>query len=330
MQHESQAGTLVDPSRVKAGDYFTYWFSIHEPTIRGTSASIYAGYINNRIIPTLGHIPLQKLTIDHLQSFYSSLINEGVKPKSVKDIHMIVNAALGQAVEWGKLGRNPASKAKLPRESKKEMQVFNKEQIQALLTFVEGHKLECIVTLALATGMRQGELLALRWSDIDLERKMVQVQRTLTYIPGQGLKESETKTDSGRRSIVLADHAIAVIKKHRAAQLEQRHMAGNKWREHGLVFCSIYGTHTWSANVRHAFVRLLHDAELPIIRFHDLRHSCATALLCMGVHPKVVQEILGHSSVAITMNIYSHVLPSIQQEAMASMNAFMTGKQGVI
>lgn len=176
--------------------------------------------------------------------------------------------------------------------------------------------MEGLLTLDVTTGMRLGELLALRWQDIDFEHRSLHIRRSMGFISGQGYVEFEPKTARSRRKILLPPFVCEVLRQHRTRQLEERLKMGTVWRERDLVFCNRYGDFLDPSHLRQRFDRLLKDAGLPDVRFHDLRHSAATILLSMGIHPKVVQEILGHSQISMTLDTYSHVLPSMQQEAM--------------
>ncbi len=322
-QQEHKEGTHVEPSRLKVKDYLEHWLSIHGPSIKDSTCTNYRYQLDAHLMGTLGHIPLQKLSTDQIQTCYAGLLEEGLKASTVHSLNIIFKAALNDAVKLGKIGRNPCTKVKLPRREKHEMTPFTQEQTQILLQAARGHKLECLVTLALATGMRQGELLALHWSDIDVEQKTVQVRRSLSYVPNKGLSEQEPKTASSRRSITLPSFALEALKVHRTALKEARVHAGAKWQKKDLVFCNRNGDYLWPVNLQRAFKQLLHDAGLPAIRFHDLRHTAAVALIMKGVHAKVIQEILGHSSITITMDIYGHVFPTMQRDAMAYMDEFL-------
>jgi integrase len=206
---------------------------------------------------------------------------------------------------------------------------LNLEQLKKLLTVAQGHPTEALITLTLATGLRRGEILGLKWQDIDMEDGTLQIRRVLSRVPTKlktetrkGYVEANTKTKKSRRRIIIASFALEALKKHRERQKVAKEKAGPLWKENDLVFCTSIGTFlNPDRDVRVPFKKLLQKAELPDVRFHDLRHSAATLLLGMGVHPKIVQEILGHSNIAITMNIYSHVLPTMQQEAMKKLNA---------
>ena len=173
-----------------------------------------------------------------------------------------------------------------------------------------------LLVLALTTGMRRGELLALRWSDIDCEGQNLQVRRTVDFIARYGYVENEPKTVRGRRKILLPAFVVEMLKRHRISQLEQKLKVGESWLDLDLVVCGLEGNYLNPRYLLKLFDKLLQEAGLPHMRFHDLRHSAATILLSMGVHAKVVQELLGHSTISMTMDVYSHVLPSMQKDAM--------------
>ena len=206
------------------------------------------------------------------------------------------------------------------------------EQAQQLLTAARGHRLEALFTLALATGMRRGELLALKWQDVNFSSGTLQIRRILTRVPtkmpGKGFVEAEPKTQKSRRSVIIAPFALEVLRQHRVRQLEAKLKAGASWQEHDYVFCTSVGTHLHpDRDVLSQLKALLKEADLPDVRFHDLRHSAATLLLSEGVHPKVVQELLGHSNISMTMDVYSHVLPSMQQDAISRLNSALWKKE---
>jgi integrase len=315
--HEQKLGILATGPQQSVKRYLEHWLEeVHKPTVR---ISTYQGYrmtLDNHILPSLGHIRLQKLTPQHVQAFYMSKLKEGLAAKTIRNIHGLLHAALENAVRWGLVPRNVCDVVSLPRRTRHEIQPLTQEQARQLLKSARDHALEGLLTLDVTTGMRLGELLALRWQDIDFEHHSLQVRRSMGFVSGQGYVEFEPKTAKGRRKIVLPLFVCEALKQHRTRQIEQRLKIGASWREHDLVFCNRYGDFLDPSHLRQRFHRLLNDAGLPSVRFHDLRHSAATILLSMGVHPKVVQEILGHSQIAMTLDIYSHVLPSLQQEAV--------------
>jgi integrase len=203
------------------------------------------------------------------------------------------------------------------------------EQVHKLLESVRGQRLEMLLTLALTTGMRRGEMLALRWTDVDLEHQTVRVLRTVDYIPKYGYVETEPKMAAGRRSVLFPHFVVDMLKQHRVQQLEARLKAGDKWEDRDLVFTDLRGGYFNPRYLEKLFGKVLVEAGLPHRPFHNLRHSTATLLLSMGVPLKVIQEILGHSNFAITANVYTDVLPSLQKEAMDKWdNAFRPDNQG--
>ncbi len=182
--------------------------------------------------------------------------------------------------------------------------------------------MEAILTLAVTTGMRRGELLGLHWQDIDFERGSLQVRRTMNRISGHGLRETEPKTAQSRRNIVLPQFVVEVLKEHRARQREECLQAGDAWKDHDLVFSTRRGGFLDPTYLLERFQKLLDEASLPHMRFHELRHSAATMLLSMGINAKVVQELLGHSTISMTLGTYSHVLPGMQRDAMDGLDDF--------
>ncbi len=280
----------------------------------------YRQVLDNHILPALGHVRLQKLTVQHVESFYAQKAKEGKSARTIMSIHGVLRKALSHAVYLNLVPRNLCDivKKSLPRQARYEAQTLTKAQAQRLLERVRGqYPWEALFTLALITGMRRGELAALCWSDIHFEEKYVQVCRSVRQAGlGYGLRVGEPKTASSRRKIVLSPFLVDVLQHHRTRQEEVRRAAGEAWKENDLVFSSSYGGFINLETMRTWFKRLLKDAGLPPMRFHDLRHSAATLLLAMGVHVKVVQELLGHSNILITLNTYSHVLPSLHDKAM--------------
>ncbi|WP_236031304.1 site-specific integrase [Ktedonospora formicarum] len=225
---------------------------------------------------------------------------------------------MDNAILWGLVSQNVTTLASLPRVSQVEQRALTREEANKLVEAARGTRLETLLILALTTAMRRGELLGLRWDDIDFKHKTLQVRRSLGYIRKHGFVISEPKTKTSRRKIMLTDFAIEALKKHRSLQDERRGKSPS-WTDMNLVFCNIHGGYWMPEHMVTMFHKLLEKAQLPRIRFHDLRHSAATLLLAMGVHPKIVQNLLGHSKISTTMDTYSHVLPSMQKEIVDKM-----------
>lgn len=271
------------------------------------------------LIPTLGAIKLAQLQPTHVQRLCGALLDEGLSPKTVRIAHGVLHCALEQAVSWDLIPRNVASLVKAPRVKRKEIEALDEVQAKHLLISARGTRWAALIAVALATGMRQGELLGLKWPDLDLEHGVVRVQRQL----GRDGLLAELKNDHHRRSIDIPPHTIAALREHRREQTEERLLLGEQYTYQELVFCTHKGTPFAHRNVSREYKRLLVRAGLPDISFHALRHTNATLLLLQGVHPKLVQERLGHSTVSMTLDIYSHVLPRLGKEAAEKLEALL-------
>lgn len=327
---EVEQGTLLPDRDQRLSQYLDYWLEqIERPTLKVGSYKRYRSILDNHLIPAFGHLQMRKLRVEHLDRFYTKKQADGLAPKTIHLIHNVLHKALETAVKRHYIARNVCDEAVLPRIPWREIRPLSKEQADRLLQAAKGHRLETLITLAITTGMRRGELLALTWDDIDLVEGRVQIRRTVNrYGADAGYVVSEPKTAKGRRSIILPSFVRDLLQQHRLHQQELKVQAGETWQEHGLVFASTIGTFFHPNRLLKEFNELLREAGLPHVRFHDLRHSAATLLLTMGVHPKVVQEILGHSDISMTLDIYSHVLPTMQQEAMARLDqAFGSGSK---
>ena len=320
-RHEQLQGVLVTAPEQTVKDYLEHWLEeVQKPAIRTSSYVKYRKLIYTYIIPAVGKVQLQKLTPQRVQSLYTGKLKEGLSPKTVQSIHGVLHKALDNAVKWNLIARNVCDVVSPPRVPQTEKQVLTVQQARILLDHVRKHRLEVLLTVALTTGMRRGEMLALRWSDINLEDGSIQVKRTVDYITHYGYVETEPKTARGRRKILLSSFVVEMLNAHRLAQMEQRQQAGEKWIDKNLVFCGLLGDFFNPNYLLRVFKKILEDAGLPRMRFHDLRHSAATILLSMNVHPKVVQEMLGHSTISMTLDTYSHVLPSMQKDIVERWN----------
>jgi len=322
-QYEEKQGRLAKGPKQTVKDYLNYWLEeTHKPTLKTSTYALYRRHLDNHIIPHLGHIQLKKLTTDQVQRFCSEMSNDGLKSGTVRLLHTILYTALKDAVHGKRLVVNVCEAVKLPRLTRREVKPLDQEQAQRLIQAAQGNRLECIITLALTTGMRLGEILALRWDDINLEERALHVRHTVDYIKGHGWVESEPKTENSTRRLQLPQVTIDSLKQHRIYQREARLKGGAHWKEQGLVFPNRYGGYFRRMRLYTIFKKLLQEADLPDMHFHDLRHSAATILLSMGVQAKVVQEILGHGNISTTLNIYGHVFPSTHRDAMDDMDDF--------
>jgi integrase len=226
-------------------------------------------------------------------------------------MHAVLHKALTQALKWNMIPRNAADAVKAPRPAPEEMHPLSQDEARKLIEAAHGDKLEALYVLAVHTGMRQGELLALKWEDVDLNEGVIHVRRTLVRSGGR-IALGEPKTKKSRRPVHLTGAAMEALKAHLEQQLEDIERLGDLYRDHGLVFTSGVGTLINPTNLRRrSFEPLLQRGGLPRIRFHDLRHTCATLLLSRNAHPRLVQDLLGHATVAITLDTYSHIIPGM-------------------
>lgn len=324
---EQQQGTLLTTSRQTVEQFLTDWLEqTHKRSVRPRTYERYKEAIHLHIIPMLGHHQLQKLTAQQVQAFYAKKQDEGLAPATVIYYHSVLHNALKTAVKWGLVSRNVCDLVSPPRKERYEIQPLTVEQVQQLIKALRGHKWEALFTLALATGLRRGEVLGLKWQDINFATETLQVRRILTRVPTDTPErehvyiEAEPKTRKSSRNVIVAPFALEALKQHRIHQRETKLKAGAAWQEHDYVFCTLLGRYLNPNHVVEEFKKVLKQAGLPNIRFHDLRHSAATLLLSLGIHPKVVQELLGHTQISMTMDIYSHVLPGMQQEAMSKLH----------
>ena len=306
-------GLTFDAKNLTLGKYLDLWIKESvQDTVRLTTYQGYERIVRLHIKPALGRIKLDKLTPVHVRGLYRERLESGLAPRMVQLVHTTLHKALKQAVNDGLILRNVTEAVKAPRPVKKEMQPLHPVQARALLEAARGERLEALYALALTTGMRQGELLGLKWEDVDMEAGTLQVRRTLSTATGGGFNFNPPKTARSRRSIRIPELALSSLKRHRKSQLEERMKLAGLWKDHDLVFTTGIGTPMSRADlITRSFKPLLRRADLPDIRFHDLRHTCATLLLSRGVHAKLVQELLGHATIAVTLDTYSHVLPGM-------------------
>lgn len=319
-QKAVQDGLPLPSENQRFGSFLTSWLESVKPSLRPETWRRYESQIRRHAVPELGKVRLARLTPQHLQKLYASRLEAGLHPSSVVHLHAVIHRALEQAVRYGLVARNVASLVDRPRIPRRDMATLSTDQAKKLLRAVRGDRFEALYVLALTTGMRRGELLALRWDHIDLDRGALQVRGTLQRTR-EGLLIGQPKTDSSRRQVALTRTAVAALRRHRSRQRKERVRLGSEWRDSSLVFATKLGGLIEPGNLlRRSYWPLLERAGLPRARFHDLRHSAATLMLGEGVHPKVVSEMLGHSKVAITLDVYSHVVPTMQQQAVKALD----------
>ena len=264
---------------------------------------------------------LDRLSVDHVASLVDRKQRDPrLSGTTVRYILLVLRIALNKAVRWGLIARNVATLVDPPRVAHREVRVLSPEQTQQLLVAAKGESIAGLLVVAVSTGLRLGEALGLQWKDIDLERREVRITKSLQRISGRGQVLSETKTRRGRRSLVLPVTTVEALRAHRVEQREWRRAAGSSWSELGFVFTTGTGRPLDQRNVLRMFKRVLRKAKLPRMRFHDLRHSCASLLLAQHTDPRVIMETLGHSNISVTMNMYAHVMPALKREAADAMD----------
>ncbi len=310
---QRDTGELVEPSRKYLKDYLQEWLETAvRPRVREVTFESYQDVIRLYIVPHLGDTRLTDLTPAQIQAAYNALSEQGLSARTVRYAHSILRDALEQAVKWQMLPRNPAQYVDLPRQKKKEMRALSPQEAKRFLEEAAYSRWQALFSLLITTGMRPGEALGLKWEDIDFHKGRVSIRRTMTR---DGRLE-EPKTPGSRRVISLPKSVLIDLKNHRRNQLEEK-LRAKEYNDQGLVFANENGGPVNYRNlIRRHFKPLLKRAGLPEdIRLYDLRHTCATLLLAAGENPKVVSERLGHSSVTLTLDTYSHVLPDLQQRA---------------
>jgi integrase len=309
--------------RQTVAQYLSVWLKTIKPTIRPRTWGRYRELVSLHIVPEIGKLALTKLTPQHVQRLYSTKLDAGLSSTTVHHLGMMLHRALHQAERLGLVARNVCELAETPRMAEHELQVLDRAQVRTLLETAKGNRLEALYVLAVTTGMRQGELLGLRWRDIDLAAGTVQVHATLQRTRESGLQLAPPKTKQSQRRIKLGPNVVETLRAHRARQAQQRLSAGPVWDDTlDLVFANEVGRPIEAQNlIARSFHPLLKRAGLPPVRFHDLRHTAATLMLGQGINPKIVSERLGHASIGITLDIYSHVLPDMQDQAAAAMDA---------
>jgi integrase len=326
-----EQGSYVEPSRLTvAGFLLEQWLPSLAGQVRPTTLHGYRTNLQRYVLPALGGLTLQHLTPAHLDALYGSLLARGGKggrplsARTVQAIHMTIRKALGDAARWGMIVRNVAELASPPRPRRVEMQTWTAEELRAFLEHVQGERLYAVWMLAASTGMRRGEVLGLRWRDVDLDRARASVRQTLV-LAGRQVVTSEPKTSRGRRPIALDPRTLSALRAWRRAQAAERLAWGSAWADSGLVFTREDGTPIHPEWLSDAFEWRVKVAGLPRIRFHDLRHTHASLGLAAGIPVKVMSERLGHTSSSFTADAYQHVTPALEEQAASTVARLVFG-----
>lgn len=337
LRDQVRRGEYVAPSTVTVATYLKdEWLPAVKASIRPATWDHYRAMVEGYVVPYLGARRLGEVLPSQLNAFYADLLvrgrrnrgaslQPGLSPKTVRHVHTMLHKAFADAVKWGRLPRNPAGRAEPPRPRTAEMRVWDTSQLRRFLDHVAEDRLFAVWLLLATTGMRRGEVLGLRWSDVDLDSARLSVVQTLILVNREVLF-SEPKTARGRRSIALDASTVSELRRLRRVQTEERLRFGELYEDHGLVACHEDGSLISPRLFAAWFTQRARDAGLPPIRLHDVRHSYATAALAAGVPAKIVSERLGHSSIAITLDTYSHVLPNMQEQAAEQVAQLILGR----
>ncbi len=316
-------GTFMKPGKTTLGEFLERWLNEYAwPNLAPRTAEGYESITRQHLIPQLGNITLTQLKPEHIQRYYSEKLSGGrcdgkggLSPRTVRHHHVTLHKALQCAVKWRLLSRNPADTIDLPHCQRSEMRIMDEEDIHVFLEAAESTPYYALFHMALFTGMRRSELLALRWCDIDLLLCQAYVTRTLHHLRDGNIVYRAPKTAKGRRMIALPPSTALILGEHKEKQEATRVQLGIPLKDEDLVFSDLNGRPLLPDTVSHAWTKLAKRTGLGNIRLHDARHSHASLMLKTGTHPKIVQERLGHSSIQITLDTYSHIAPGLQEAA---------------
>ena len=327
--HSKDTGTFVQPVALTLNEYLAKWLATAaRPRVSERTHESYTYLLEQHIQPELGRRKLSDVRPLHIQKLYSDMQERELSARTVRHLHAVLSSALKQAVRWGMLARNPAELVNLPRQARKEMQALSPQEAAEFLKVAAEDRYGVLFAFALATGMRPEEYLGLQWKDVDLEHGIMTVRRALVWrSTGGGWYFGEPKTTRSRRAIPLPASTLRALAEHRRQQAAERLKAGAIYQQHDLVFATPEGGPLAPRNLKRRHFRpILERAKLPAdFRLYDLRHSCATLLLAAGEHPKVVSERLGHASITLTLDVYSHVLPTMQEAASEKLEKMLYG-----
>jgi integrase len=319
---KESAGLVSEAGRTTVGKHLDRWLEESmKGSVKPATYENYSQLIRRHVIPALGRTKLTNLTTNHIRRFRRQKLDERLSTRTVQCLLFLLRKALQQAVEDGLIPRNVAQGVKVSQVGKEEIRPLLPEQIKRFLEAANGERFYALYVLAIHTGLRQGELLGLRWEDVDLEARTLCVRRTLSGAEGGCPVFGAPKTAKSRRSVGLTQRAVEVLERHRAIQEEERSRLGPFWKNTGLVFRSTTSTPVNRHNLMNrSYKPLLEKAGLPrSTRFHDLRHTAASLLFSQGTHPKLVQEALGHSTITVTLDVYSHMIPGMGDQVVNAM-----------
>lgn len=328
---EMRAGVDPDAAKTTIAEFLDLWLrEAVKGSVWHTTYSQYERIVRLHLKPSIGGVKLSQLSRLRVQRLVNDKSAEGYAPRTVRYIHTTISKAMTQAVDWDLVLKNPAARVKLPRLQRTERKTFTRENVAVFFEAAKEDRFGALYVLAVSAGLRPGELLALKWEDLDLDRRTLTVRRTLSEDDqGRLVFKDETKTSRGRR-LELADIAIESLRAHRKEQAEERLRYKSLWKEESLVFPDTLGGPMWRNNLqRRSYKPLLKRAGLPDIRLYDLRHTCATLMFENDASLKLVADMFGHASIKHTADTYTHVAPAIHREAVDRLNDFLASPKTV-
>ena len=323
---EIDKGIFVKSTKETIADFMQTWIDGYKGNITARSYDRYSGIVKGHIIPSIGKIPLAKLSPQHIQKLYADKLAAGLSPRSVRYIHVVLHRALQTALKWHKLTVNPADNVDIPKAQRTDMQIWNESEVIKFLEVARSTPYHCLFYLAIFSGARRGELLALRWQDVDLETGQLSISRSVQHVNGEYVF-SQPKTEKSRRTIALPLSATLLLKQLREVTEHTRSRIDQKVKDPDLIFTHTYdGIPLRPETVSNAWEHIAIKAKVKVIRFHDARHTHASLMLKQGVPLKVVSERLGHSSISVTADVYAHIIPGMQENAAQRFDAAFTTK----
>lgn len=335
MKRTIALGLKPTSDRLSVAQFLTDWLeNTARSSVRPSTFGSYEMLCRVHIMPRLGSIPLARLSPQDVQRFQNDMLlaphhrakGRAIASGTVLNARRVLGRALQQAAEWEMIPRNPVRQVHGPHVTRKEGRPLDAAQARGFMSLVAGDRLEALYTVALALGLRRGEALGLQWSDVDFDTAKLHVRRALVRV-GSRVELQDVKTKQSRRTLSLPLFATRTLLKHRRRQQGEHEAAANLWVGGDYVFTTPFGEHLDPQGTTKLFQRKLEAAGLPHQRFHDLRHACASLLLLQGVDINVVKEILGHSTIVITANLYAHVLMGLKEQAAARMDALLGGPE---
>ena len=324
MQLQFDQGIDFKDGDLTIEEYLYLWLNASRSALRPKTAHQYEQTLQRHILPYIGDVKIKDINLRKVEMLYADLQKAGVGIRTIRLTHSILHRALERAVKYDMIMRNPAHGAMLPRWKQVEMRMLDESQVSQFLIAAQNSPHEALYHLAITTGMRQGELFGLKWTDLQWNSGMLHIQRQVQRVPWQGWSFIEPKTKAGRRTIKLGEASLHALRLHKERLQSRKAVVGARWQDYDLIFPSNKGTPLEPSNMRKDFNRVLEKAGLAKIRFHDLRHTAASLMLNNGIPVIVVSKVLGHSKPSITMDIYGHLYNRMQDEVVRLMDELVT------